>query len=110
MDGVIITDEHQRITLFNSAAEMIYRCSASQVIGQSLDILIPAHFRMSHRTFVDVFGRNQVTKRQMGRIHAVEITGLRADGEEFPAEVSISQFESEGKKFYTAIIRDITER
>ncbi|HLO29057.1 MAG TPA: PAS domain S-box protein [Anaerolineales bacterium] len=110
MDAVITIDEDQRIILFNRAAETIFGYPVARVIGQRLDVLVPARFHTSHRSFVEVFGREQLTKRRMGRVDAVEITGLRANGEEFLAEVSISRFESGGKRFYTAILRDVAER
>lgn len=110
MDGVIITDERQKIILFNSAAEAIFGRSASQALGQHLDVLVPARFHMPHHRFVEAFGSHQVTKRRMGMVHSVEIMGQRADGTEFPAEISISRFVSEGKIFYTAIVRDVADR
>lgn len=110
MDGVVIVDQDQKIILFNNAAEAIFGWPAPRILGQHLDILVPARFHSPHHGFVKAFGDKRVTKRRMGNIHAVEIMGLRADGTEFPAEISISRFESEGRIFYTAIIRDVTER
>ncbi len=110
MDAVIILDDHQRIVLFNSAAEKIFRCLASEAIGQSIELFIPPHFRVAHREYVDAFGRNGETRRHDHGPDSVNLTALRVDGEEFPAEISISKFESSGRKFYTAIVRDITKR
>ncbi len=108
MDAIVSVDEDQRIVLFNSAAERMFLYPADEAIGQSLDRFIPKRFRPGHREHIENFGRTHVTKRAMGSLGA--IFGLRADGEEFPIEASISQLESEGQKFYTVILRDITER
>ena len=108
MDAVISVDGEQRIVLFNRAAERMFRYPAGQAMGQSLDRFIPARFRTNHSALVQEFGRTQVTKRSLGELSA--IFGVRADGEEFPIEASISHRESEGQRLYTVILRDITER
>jgi PAS domain S-box-containing protein len=108
MDSVITIDESQRIILFNYAAEAMFRCSAAQAIGQPIDLFIPDRFRASHRDHISNFGETKVTLRAMGALG--EIRGLRANGDEFPIEASISQVRSRGQKLYTVILRDITER
>jgi PAS domain S-box-containing protein len=108
MDAIISVDESQRITIFNSAAEKMFKLNASEAIGQPLDRFIPQRFRDIHRQHVAQFGQTGVTSREMGRFQA--ITGLRDTGGEFPIEASISQVETAGQKVYTVILRDITER
>ena len=108
MDAIISVDAEQRIRMFNAAAERMFRCTAAEVLGRPLDCLLPAAFRQRHRHQVEAFGHTGVTTRAMG--HSSSLWGLRADGEEFPVEVSISQVEIGGEKIYTAILRDITER
>src|SRR6266446_2472971 len=108
MDAIISVDSHQRITIFNAAAEQMFRCSAAEALGQSLDRFIPAKFRAAHQGHIDEFGRTGVTTRAMGSLQP--IAGLRSDGEEFPIEASISQIDVAGQKIYTVILRDITER
>jgi PAS domain S-box-containing protein len=108
MDAIITVDEEQRVVLFNTAAERMFRRSSEEAIGQSLDRFIPERFHAIHHLHIQGFGRTNVTKRTMGDL--IAIFGLRGDGEEFPIEASISQLESENQRFYTVILRDITER
>ena len=110
MDAIVSIDANQFITLFNSAAEQMFRCSASDALGQPLERFIPARFRGRHSSDVRAFGQSGATRRMMGQVEALTIIGRRADGEEFPSEASISQTEVAGQKVYTVILRDVTER
>jgi PAS domain S-box-containing protein len=108
MDAIITVDEQQRVVIFNAAAERMFGCSYSEATGQSIERFIPQRFRGSHSGHIHRFREAGVTTRAMGTLGA--IWGLRTNGEEFPLEASISQIESGGKKFFTVILRDITER
>ncbi|HXF65135.1 MAG TPA: PAS domain S-box protein [Burkholderiales bacterium] len=108
MDAIITVDEDQNIVLFNEAAEKIFRCRAAEAVGCPLDRFIPERFRAAHREHVRRFGETGQTTRTMGA--RLALYGLRADGEEFPIDASISQITTGGRKFYTVILRDITER
>ena len=98
----------QRIVLFNKAAETIFRCPREQALGRTLDAFIPERFRASHREHIQSFGRTGVTPRSMSS--AAVLAGLRADGEEFPIEATISQVGRGEEKFFTVVLRDITAR
>ena len=108
MDPIITVDDAQRVVTFNAAAEAVFQRSRLAVIGQSLDILVPARLREAHRTHIKRFAATGVASRRMGA-HAV-LTALRADGAEFPIEASISQHERGGQKLFTVILRDVSER
>lgn len=108
MDAIITVDEEQRVVLFNAAAEKMFHCASAEALGQPLDRFIPVRMREAHRQHIRNFGDTRVTQRTMGKLRS--LSGLRADGEEFPIEASISQVDAEDHKLYTVIIRDITEK
>ena len=108
MDAIITVDEGQRLVLFNRAAEQMFGYSAQEAIGQPLDRFVPDRFRDVHRHHLHTFGQSGVTSRKMGKLGTV--MGLRSNGEEFPIEAAISHIDVDGKKYYTVILRDITER
>ena len=108
MDAIIAVDSQQQILLFNSAAEKMFGCTASDAIGSSLTRFIPARFRSSHGAHLQRFGETGITGRAMGTNGS--LWALRTNGEEFPIEASISHTLDDGEKLFTVIIRDITGR
>jgi PAS domain S-box-containing protein len=108
MDAVIAIDDGHRIVVFNAAAERMFGCPGPDAIGSSIDRFIPERFHAAHRAHIRHFGDTASTTRTMGNMRPV--WGLRANGEEFPIEASISQTKVGGRKLFTVIIRDITER
>jgi len=107
-DAIITVDRQQCIVLFNAAAEKMFLCPAAEALGQSIERFMPQRFHAQHASHVQRFGETGVTNRTMGTVGA--LWGLRSDGQEFQIEASISQIESAGKKLFTVILRDITER
>ena len=108
MDALITVDESQHIVLFNAAAEALFGCPREQAIGATLARFIPERFRTEHEHHIRRFGETRTLSRRMGGQRIV--MGLRSNGEEFPIDASISQIEESGRKFYTVILRDVTER
>ncbi len=107
-DAIISVDENQIITLVNPAAETIFQYQAKDLLGKHLSALIPERYRKNNERYVREYDESKRQHRAMfGLINAV---GLRADGSEFPIETSISQSKVGGKKAYTVILRDVTER
>jgi PAS domain S-box-containing protein len=108
MDAILTVDEQQNIVMFNAAAEKMFRCSQAEALGQPIGRFIPQRFRAAHTVHVRKFGETGVTARAMNKLGALR--ALRADGEEFPMEASISHAYAGGRAFFTIILRDITER
>ncbi len=108
MDAIITVDAAQNIVLFNRTAEQVFGARRDEVLGNPLDRFIPQRFRTLHRGHIQHFGRTGVTSRKMGDV--TTLWGLRANGEEFPVEASISQAAQDGKRYFTVILRDITRR
>jgi PAS domain S-box-containing protein len=108
MDPIITVDDKQSVIVFNAAAEKVFRWPRSAVLGEPLDKLIPERFRRSHHAHIAQFGDAGVTTRRMGG--QTVLMALRANGEEFPIEASISQHTEDNRKLFTVILRDITER
>lgn len=108
MDAMITVDEDQRIVVFNPAAERMFGVLAVDAIGAPLVRFIPERFREGHEDHIRRFKETGVTNRRMGALGTV--SGLRANGEEFPVEASISQVEIGGARIATVILRDIAER
>jgi two-component system sensor histidine kinase/response regulator len=108
MDGIVTIDSEQRIVLFNAAAERLFMRKADEVVGKPIDCLLPTRFTGIHHQHIRTFFQSGVTNRRMGALGAV--SGLRANGEEFPIEASISHMQVGGEHYGTVILRDITER
>lgn len=108
LDAIVSVDEDQKIRLFNEGAERIFGYEADEVLGERLDVLIPEAFHEAHRGFVGEFGEAPGTARPMGE--RGDIVGRRKDGEIFPAEASISKTSVEGRRVFSVVLRDITER
>jgi PAS domain S-box-containing protein len=107
-EGVISIDEQLRIVLFNPAAGQMFGRSSEEMAGQPLSALLPERFRAQHDEHIRGFATTGQTSRGMG--HYGVIYGLRASGEEFPIEATISQTGTAHNKLLTVILRDVTER
>jgi PAS domain S-box-containing protein len=108
MDAIVVIDESQRIVLFNPAAEAMFGRTSASMIGQTLRALLPETARADHADQVRAFALEHTEVRRMGATRPV--TGVRANGVVFPLEASISRLNIDGALFYTAILRDISQR
>lgn len=107
-EAIIMMDEAQRITFFNGGAEQTFGYGSDEVVGQPLSMLIPERYRGGHEARVHTFAATAAGARRMGE--RGKIWGLRKNGEEFPAEASISMLDLGGERVFTAVLRDVSER
>lgn len=107
-DAIISVDARQCIVNFNQGAEQTFGWAAEEVLGRSLDVLLPERFREAHRRHIERFAASPVVSRRMGERQ--EISGLHKDGHEFPADASISKLDVDGNRLFTVVLRDITAR
>ncbi len=106
-DAIISADSVGKVVGWNPGAERLFGYTEAEIIGRPLTVLMPERFRNLHRE-----GLARVVAGGAPHVigKTVEITGLRKDGNEFPLEISLAQWQAADGQFFTAIIRDITER
>ena len=103
MDAIITLDPHGRVTLFNRAAERAFRCSSSHAVGQPCERFLSEPLR---RIVADRSGGASLAAMWVPEGHYA----VRADGEAFPIEASLSRAETGGQTICTLILRDMEER
>jgi PAS domain S-box-containing protein len=106
-DAIITIDSDSTILIVNPAAERIFGYSTEEMIGQPLTMLMPEYLRHLHKTGITRY-------LETGRKHigwaAVQLPGLHQSGAEIPLEISFAEFTRDGRRFFTGIARDISER
>jgi PAS domain S-box-containing protein len=108
MDAIVSLDAEQRIVLFNPAAEKMFRCPASAAIGEDFSTFIAPQHRAQQREQILEFAQSGLASRRIGVVG--ELSGRRANAEEFPLEASISQCAVQKRQLITLILRDSSER
>jgi len=106
-DAVISMDESGAILLANPATSRIFGYDPVDLIGRPLTVLMPEFMQKLHEAG---FKRYLATGKRHLNWQGTEVTALRKDGEEFPAEVSFGEMTSSGHKVFTGFIRDISEK
>ncbi|MBI3793381.1 MAG: PAS domain S-box protein [Nitrospinae bacterium] len=106
-DAIISVDSSGMVTFWNSSAAKMFGYAADEVIGKNLVVIIPERHRALHRAGLESVASGGVRKI-IGATVATE--GLKKGGDEFPVELTLATWEVDGEKFFTAIIRDISER
>ena len=110
-EAIVVVDQRQRIVALNPAAQRMFLCTSSATLGQPLSSLIPQPLRTAHERHVQDFESSGVIERVMSQRKG--ITGLRSDGQEFPAEATISRIElavdGQPRPFFVALLRDLSQ-
>jgi PAS domain S-box-containing protein len=104
-EGILLTNRIGQIILVNPSAERIFGYRAEELIGHSVDHLIPNRFQ--HHQLREQF-HQQPSNRRMGT--GRDLFATRKDGSEFPVEVSLSHYKQKEESFVIAFIVDITQR
>jgi PAS domain S-box-containing protein len=106
-DAVVSIDASGKVVLWNARAAEMFGHTSEEMVGEFLDSIIPERFRSAHAEGLLRVGSGG-DQHVIGK--TVELWGLRKDGTEFPIELSLATWDVEGDRFYSGIVRDITER
>jgi PAS domain S-box-containing protein len=106
-DAMVIADDGGAIVHVNAVAARLFGWSADELRGKPVEVLLPARFRAMHQVHR---GGYQAAPRRRPMGLGLDLAGLRKDGEEFAAEISLSPIETEGFRGVIAAVRDVTER
>ncbi len=107
-DALIGVDHGGVIRFVNRQAERLFGYDRDELVGQSLEMLVPESSRMAHPAQRAKYRADPTGSRPMGTV--LEVTGLRHDGTEFPVDISLSSIDTTSGPMVTAALRDVTER
>jgi PAS domain S-box-containing protein len=105
-DAIITMDQHLDIREFNPAAEQMFGHARLDILGRNVGLLLPPADRATKLSALGQYmetGEGPLTRR-------LELTGLRADGAEFPVELTVARIGSDSRRVMTGFVRDTTER
>jgi PAS domain S-box-containing protein len=106
-DAIITIDFGGNILGWNRGAENIFGFKETEIIGESLNVIIPEDYIRQHiKSKILLERRNP----DYDKYKPVELEGMRKNGDSFPIELSLSEWETSEGKFFTGIVRDITTR
>ena len=107
VEGIVTINKEGLIDSFNRAAEQMFGYTSGEIIGQNVRQLMPEPFAHEHDGYLSRYlSSGQASIIGTGR----EVLGKRKDGSTFPMALSVSEFVLDGKRFFTGIVRDISER
>jgi two-component system sensor kinase FixL len=106
-DAVVITDDRGIIEVLSSTAERMFGYTRAEAVGRNVSMLMPSPYRERHDSYIDRY-RETGEKRVIGLGRVV--VGRRKDGSTFPIEINIGETKAKGRRLFTGLIRDLTER
>jgi len=107
VDGIVVIDEAGLIQAFNTSAERLFGYRLSEVLGRNVSMLMPSPDRERHDAYLRHYlntGEQKIIG--IGR----EVTGRRKDGTTFPVHLSVGQMMHEGRRSFTGILHDLSDR
>lgn len=107
-DAVVVTNKEGEIVLVNAQAEQLYGHPRNRLTGQPVEILVPERFRGRHTGYRRGYVAEKPQVRSMGA--GLDLYGLRADGTEFPVEISLSPVQTSDGVLIVSNSRDVTQR
>jgi two-component system sensor kinase FixL len=107
VDAIVVIDDRGLIQAFNPSAERLFGYSGSEVMGRNVNMLMPSPDREQH----DGYMRHYLTTGEQKIIGiGREVTGLKKNGTQFPVHLSVGEMKSEGKRSFTGILHDLSDR
>lgn len=106
-DAIITSDESKLILFWNKGAEYIFGYTAEEAIGQPLTLIIPQELHQRHNEGIERMNERK-KPRVLGKV--LELQAIKKSGEVFPIELTLGSWDNDGKRYYSGIIRDITEK
>jgi two-component system sensor kinase FixL len=107
VDAIVVIDARGRIETFNRSAERMFGYTEAEVLGQSVNMLMPSPYRDEHNSYLARYLTTGVHKIiGIGR----EVTGLRRDGTTFPVHLSVGEWRVGTERHFTGILHDLTPR
>ena len=107
VDAILVINEVGVVSAFNPAAERLFGYGAAEVVGRNIRMLMPEPYHSGHDGYLERY-RTTGERRIIGIGREVE--GLRKDGSTFPLELSVAEWRAGDERFFTGVMRDITER
>jgi PAS domain S-box-containing protein len=105
-DAIVVTDDGGTVVAANSRCEAVFGLAPDDLVGRPVETLVPAAARGAHPDRRERFTRAH-GQRPMGLL---QLAAVRADGSEFPAEISLARIDVDGTAYVCATVRDVTER
>ena len=106
-DAIVVSDQAGYITQANARVESMFGYQRAELLGQSIDILVPERFRKAHPSHRQQYG-TAARVRPMGA--GLELFGRRKDGSEFPADIMLGPVETQNGQIVLCVVRDLSEK
>ena len=105
--AIITIDDRGLIETVNPATERLFGYGVAELVGQNVKVLMPEPYKAEHDGYIDNYLKTG-TKKIIGI--GREVSGRRKDGTTFPLHLSVSEFEADGRRYFTGMIHDISDR